>query len=223
MGRVAVQPNAAKSSPSTNLLKTPQSTAKAATPSTALAARSTPAGTTQPQTKEAGNQLLTQPEDLNVDSLFEMDPAALFNVDDMLAAADANGPYTTLHLDEDSSWMIRSSSDSPSINTPDTSAKSSPFAQGSANLENAKIHIDLGVNDLPEAWLATLQGNSIPINAQLSDDLQSLAVELPLEESDNWMTSWYGDMMGPTDFSSSGDSKKPEATVSMSDLMLGNA
>jgi hypothetical protein len=223
MGRVATQTNAAKGSPSTNLLRTPQSTAKAATPGTAMPARPASTSTSQPQTKDAGSERVTQLEDLDVESLFELDPSTIFNVDEMLAAADANGPYTTLDLDDDSSWMLRSSSDSPSINTPDTSAKSSPFAQGSANLENAKIHIDLGVNDLPEAWLATLQGNSLPINAQLSDDLQALNVELPLEESDNWVTSWYGDMMGPTDFGSAGDSKKPEATVNMSDLMLMNS
>ncbi|PVH96761.1 hypothetical protein DM02DRAFT_534575 [Periconia macrospinosa] len=192
MTRVPTQPGI-KSSPSTNLLKTPQTNVKVATPSTGAPAKATPASTTKAAPKEAELPAPLEPEKEDLQPLV---PTSLFDFsyDEVYASLDANGPFTTLDVkDEDNSWALRSRPSSP-LNTPDSSSKDTPSTRQSdiSENDNLQINIDIKDTDLPEGWFAAVQGDALPLDVQLSEDLQNLGVTLPpMDNSD--MMLFYGD------------------------------
>lgn len=195
MARIPTQPGI-KSSPSTNLLKTPQTVAKVATPSTGAPAKATPASTTKPVTK--GPEVVAVPQPEKEEDLQPLVPSSLFDFsyEDTFAALDANAPFTVLDLkDEDNSWALRSRPSSP-INTPDSSSKDTPSTRQSDISENDNLQINLNVKDvdMPDAWMTVLNGDPLPLDTQLSEDLQTLGVGLPPMDSDDMML-FYGDSM----------------------------
>jgi hypothetical protein len=185
MARVATL-NGLKSSPSTNLLKTPQTGAKAGTPSTAAATKATPSTTTKPAVKETGPAVVNDAqkgvEKCPVAQITPIEPS----LGDIFQTLDANGPFTVLDLkDEDTAWVFRA--DSPdetpeetpeSINTPST--RNSDISENDILQINASIG-DSTVKDLPmpDAWLAVLNGDVSGFDATLSNDLSTLGVSLP--------------------------------------------
>ena len=187
MSRVPTQPGI-KSSPSTNLLKTPQATAKVATPSTGGPAKATPASvaTVKPAPKELQPVVVLEaeePQPLLPPSLFD------FSYEEMYSALDANAPFTTLDLkDEDNTWVLRSRPTSP-LDTPDSSAKDTPSTRQSdiSENDNLLINIDMKDADMPDAWRAVLHGEPLPLDAQLSEDLLNLGVTLPPMDNDDMM------------------------------------
>jgi hypothetical protein len=187
-GQMAATPMAR----STSLLKTPQTGTKAGTPSTGAPGKATPvsikATIKEPEPPVKAEQ---------VEELQPLIPASLFDFsyEDVYASLDANGPFTTLDLkDEDNSWALRSRPGSP-INTPDSSSKDTPSTRQSdiSENENLLINIDVKDGDMPDAWLgAAMSGNPLPLDVQLSADLMTLGVELPIMDADDMML-FYGD------------------------------
>jgi hypothetical protein len=115
--------------------------------------------------------------------------------EDTFAAFDANGPFTVLDLkDEDNTWALRSRPASPTA-TPDSSAKDTPSTRTSDISENDNLQINLDM-DMPDAWAMGFNGSALPIDMQLSEDIQSLGVVLPPMDSDDMMLfPSYGDGM----------------------------
>ncbi|KAF2686101.1 hypothetical protein K458DRAFT_416439 [Lentithecium fluviatile CBS 122367] len=188
MTRVPTQPGI-KSSPSTSLLRTPQTTNKVATPSTGVPARATPASVAniKPAPKEPEAPAVAEaeedPQQLLPMNLFD------FSYEEIYSTLDANGTFTTLDLkDEDNSWALRSRPSSP-LDTPDSSAKDTPSTRQSdiSENDNLLINIDIKDMDMPDAWMAALQGEPLPLDAQLSEDLQNLGVTLPPMDNDDMM------------------------------------
>jgi hypothetical protein len=188
MGRMPTQ-TGIKNSPSTNLLKTPQTMAKVATPSTGAQAKATPISAAKTTLKEALPPAPAEPE--KQEEQQPLLPMSLFDYshEDIYSALDANEPFTVLDLkDEDNAWALRSRPSSP-MATPDSSSKDTPSTRQSDISENDNLHIDLNVKDMdmPDAWTMGLYGDALPLDVQLSDDLQTLGVTLPPMDSDDMM------------------------------------
>lgn len=186
MARVPTQ-TGIKGSPSTNLLKTPQTMAKVGTPSTGAHGKATPASIARPAPKEAA----TVPEPEKEEEQQPLLPGSLldFNFDETIAALDANGPFTVLDLkDEDTAWMLRSRPNSPTT-TPESSSKDTPSTRQSdiSENDNLQINIDIKDADMPDAWLAGLYSEGLPMDLQISDDLATLGVVLPPMDSEDMM------------------------------------
>ncbi|PSN67673.1 hypothetical protein BS50DRAFT_347014 [Corynespora cassiicola Philippines] len=194
MTRVPTQ-TGVKSSPSTNLLKTPQTGAKVATPSTGGPTKATPTSMAKPAAKQPENVAVLEPE--KEEDLQPVLPSSLFDFsyDEIYPALDNNGPLTVLDLkDEDASWVLRSRPSSP-IETPDSSTKDTPSTRQSDISENDNLQIRLDIKepvDVPDAWNNALNNNTLPLDAQLSEDLQHLGVTLPPMDQDDMML-FYGD------------------------------
>jgi hypothetical protein len=112
-----------------------------------------------------------------------------YSYEDTFAALDANGPFTVMDLkDEDHAWTLRSRPASPSA-TPESSNKDTPSTRQSDISENDNlfINIDLKDADMPDAWAMTMTGDALPIDLQLSEDLQNLGVVLPPMDSEDMM------------------------------------
>jgi len=185
MTRVPTQ-TGIKSSPSTSLLKTPQTTAKGATPSTGVLSKATPASVAKAAPKSP-----VLPSNQDIQSKVPFVQGSLFDCsyDDIYPLLDANGTFTTLEMkDEDSSWALRSRPSSP-LNTPDSSSKDTPSTRQSDISENDNLHINLNLGDvdMPDAWLTALNGDALPLDTQLSEDIQSLGFTLPAMDSDDMM------------------------------------
>lgn len=186
MARVPTQ-TGFKGSPSTGLLKTPQTSAKVATPSTGAPAKATPSSTTK---------LVHQEPEVQTKLEFETEvapplvPVSLFDFsyDDINSVLDANGPFTTLDMrDEDSAWALRSRPSSP-LDTPDSTSKDTPSTRQSDISENDNLHINLDIKDadMPEAWLS-MSGDVLPLDLMLSQDIEALGVTLPPMDSDEML------------------------------------
>lgn len=186
MARIPTQ-TGIKGSPSTNLLKTPQTTAKVATPGTGTQGKATPASLARPVPKEAP-VVVAEPIKEEEQPLL---PAPLldFSFEEAFTALDANGPFTVLDLkDEDTTWVLRSRPSSPTT-TPESSSKDTPSTRQSDISENDNLHINLDIKDadMPDAWTAGLYGDGLPMDFQLSDDLANLGVMLPPMDSEDMM------------------------------------
>jgi len=187
MTRVPTQPGT-KGSPSTNLLKTPQPTAKGATPSTGPQGKPTPTSFTRPMPKEQPVAVVeTEPEGAQQTLL----PKSLldYSYEDTFFALDANQAFTALDLkDEDAAWALRSQPASPST-TPGSSAKDTPSTRQSdiSENDNLLINLDLKDGDIPDAWAGGLCGDGFPLDLQLSDDMQSLGVLLPPMDTEDML------------------------------------
>jgi hypothetical protein len=197
MTRVPTQ-TGMKSSPVTNFLKTPQAMGKAPTPGTNAFTKATPTSMPRPAPKEQQPVIATEPE--KEEEQQPLMPLSLldYSYEDTFAALDANGPFTVLDLkDEDTTWALRSRPASP-MTTPDSSAKDTPSTRTSDISENDNLHINLDLKDMdmPDAWAMGFNGNALPIDMQLSEDMQSLGVMLPPMDSDDMMLfPSYGDGM----------------------------
>lgn len=186
MARIPTQ-TGIKGSPSTNLLKTPQTMAKVTTPGTGTQGKATPASIARPAPKEA-TVAVAEPIKEEEQPLLPM-PLPDFSFEDTFAALDANGPYTVLDLkDEDTTWVLRSRPSSPTT-TPESSSKDTPSTRQSDISENDNLHINLDIKDadMPDAWAVGLYGDGVPMDFQLSDDLASLGVMLPPMDSEDMM------------------------------------
>jgi hypothetical protein len=187
MARVPTQPGM-KSSPSTSLLRTPQTTAKVATPSTGAPTKATPASVANNKPAPKEPEVLVPETEADLQPLV---PMSLFDFsyEEIYATLDANAPFTTLDLkDEDNSWVLRSRPSSP-LDTPDSSAKDTPSTRQSDISENDNLFINIDIKDadMPEAWRAALHGDPLPLDAQLSEDLQNLGMALPPMDNDDMM------------------------------------
>ncbi|KAJ4993670.1 hypothetical protein SVAN01_00724 [Stagonosporopsis vannaccii] len=185
MARIPTQ-TGIKNSPSANLLKTPQAIAKAATPSTGPQAKPTPTSAAKLAAKEPAPVLAAEPE--KSQDMQPMFPASLLDCsyEETFATLDANGPFTVLDLkDVDNTWVVRSRPSSPT-QTPDSSAKDTPSTRQSDISENDNLQISLDM-DMPDAWMMGMNGDVLPLDMQLSDDLQTLGVSLPPMDSDEMM------------------------------------
>ena len=191
MARVPTQ-TGVKDSPSSNLLKTPQAMTKVATPGSGARGKPTPASIPKSAPKE---QQATAPEPVPKEEEQKpqqpMLPMSLldYSYEDTFAALDANGPFTVMDLkDEDHAWTLRSRPASPSA-TPESSNKDTPSTRQSDISENDNlfINIDLKDADMPDAWAMTMTGDALPIDLQLSEDLQNLGVVLPPMDSEDMM------------------------------------
>lgn len=183
MNRVPTQPGI-KGSPSTNLLKTPQTITKGATPQS----KATPAALARPIPKE---QPVAVPEPVLEDTQQALLPLSLldYSYEDTFAALDANRPFTVLDLkDEDAAWALRSRPASPST-TPESSSKDTPSTRQSdiSENDNLLINIDLKDADVPDAWTVGLYGDALPLDMQLSEDMQNLGVMLPPMDTEDMM------------------------------------
>jgi hypothetical protein len=192
MARVPTQ-TGVKDSPSSNLLKTPQTMTKVATPGSGARGKATPASIPKPPPKE---QQAPIPEPAMKEEEQPMLPMSLldYSYEDTFAALDANGPFTVLDLkDEDNTWALRSRPASPST-TPESSSKDTPSTRQSdiSENDNLMINIDLKDAEMPDLWV---YGEDV--NMQLSEDLQSLGVCLPPMDSEDMML--FPDMGGMMD------------------------
>ena len=191
MARVPTQPGV-KSSPSTHLLKTPQTGAKVATPSTSAPAKATPSSITKPSAKEtslvaaANTQVEEDKQPFVPLSILD------YSYDDVYGALDSGDPFTVLDIkDEDTSWALR---DPSPWQTPESSTKDTPSTRQSdiSENDNLQINIDIKDTDMPDAWLAAQNGEALPLDAQLSEDIQNLGVTLPPLNDDDMML-FYGE------------------------------
>jgi hypothetical protein len=194
MARVTTQ-TGIKGSPSTNLLKTPQTSGKVATPSTGVPGKPTPASVNKAARKESEVQPKVELEaeeqapPLVPRSLFD------FSYDDIYSVLDANGPLTTLDMrDEDNSWALRSRPSSP-LDTPDSTSKDTPSTRQSdiSENDNLQINIDLKDADMPEAWLNMTE--ALPLDLMLSQDIEALGVTLPSMDNDDMMLFYPDSVM----------------------------
>jgi hypothetical protein len=189
MGRIPTQ-TGLKSSPSHNLLKTPQTMVKVATPGTGAQAKATPTSAAKMTLKETLPAVPSEPEKAD-EQQQPLIPMSLFDYshEDIYAALDANDAFTVLDLkDEDNAWVLRSRPSSP-MTTPESSNKDTPSTRQSDISENDNLHIDLNMKDveMPDAWTMGVYGDALPLDMQLSDDLQTLGVTLPPMDSDDMM------------------------------------
>ncbi|KAK1915997.1 hypothetical protein P3342_003812 [Pyrenophora teres f. teres] len=189
MARVPTQ-TGVKDSPSANLLKTPQAMTKVGTPGSGARGKATPASIPKSAPKE---QQVAAPEPAVKEDEEQqpMLPMSLldYSYEDTFAALDANRPFTVLDLkDEDNAWALRSRPASPST-TPESSAKDTPSTRQSdiSENDNLLINLDLKDTDMPDAWAVGMYGDAIPMDMQLSEDLQSLGVMLPPMDSEDMM------------------------------------
>lgn len=192
MAFVPTQPGM-KGSPVTNFLRTPQAMTKVATPGSGAHAKATPTSMPRPAPKE---QVVAAPEPVKEEEQPIMPMSLLdYSYEDTFAALDANGPFTCADLnDEEKTWMLRSRPASPTA-TPDSSAKDTPSTRTSDISENDNLHINLDM-DMPDAWAMGFNGNALPLDMQLSEDMQSLGVMLPPMDNDDMMLfPNYGDNM----------------------------
>ncbi|KAF1935636.1 hypothetical protein EJ02DRAFT_460202 [Clathrospora elynae] len=186
MARVSTQ-TGVKDSPFANLLVTPQAMTKVATPGSGARGKATPAGIARAAPKEQPSAV---PEPVKEEEQ-PMLPMSLldYSYEDTFAALDANGPFTVLDLkDEDTTWALRSRPTSPST-TPESSSKDTPSTRQSdiSENDNILINIDFKDADMPDAWAVGFYGDALPIDMQLSDDLQNLGVMLPPMDSEDMM------------------------------------
>ncbi|KAH7070639.1 hypothetical protein BKA63DRAFT_82093 [Paraphoma chrysanthemicola] len=196
MARVPTQ-TGMKSSPVANFLKTPQTMAKAATPGSGAHAKATPTSMPRPAPKEPHPVPSAEPD--KAEEQQPLMPMSLldYSYEDTFAALDANGPFTCLDLkDEDTTWALRSRPVSP-MTTPDSSAKDTPSTRTSDISENDNLHINLDLDmSMPDAWAMGLTNNALPLDMQLSEDLQNLGVMLPdMDNDDMLLFPAYGDGM----------------------------
>ena len=190
MARVPTQ-TGVKDSPSANLLKTPQAMTKVGTPGSGARGKATPASIPKSAPKE---QQVAAPEPAvkeEEEQQQPMLPMSLldYSYEDTFAALDANGPFTVLDLkDEDNAWALRSRPASPST-TPESSAKDTPSTRQSdiSENDNLLINLDLKDTDMPDAWAVGMYGDALPMDLQLSEDLQNLGVMLPPMDSEDMM------------------------------------
>lgn len=191
MSRVPTQPGI-KSSPSTSMLKTPQATGKVTTPSTGVPAKATPASVVKPALKEA-EQPIPMEEDEESRQFFPAMSLLDCSYDDIYRAFDAKKTFTILDLkDEDNSWALREISP---LATPDSSSKDTPSTRQSDISENDKLDINIDIKDyqpVPSAWYLAMQGDPLPLDRQLSDDIQLLGLSLPPQDPDDYL-AFYGD------------------------------
>jgi hypothetical protein len=175
MARISTQPGT-KSSPSANLLKTPQMGAKAATPSTGAPAKATPVSAAKAVAKEtapaapsgnfgdfnAGIDLM----DVPYDRVFQM-----------------GDDFTTLTLPGDDSWVHQDgalgadSSESPDSNsspkhTPST--RQSDISESDNVLINLTLDDDATMTDVPAAWMNLDNGAMASFDPYLQMDLDAL-------------------------------------------------
>jgi hypothetical protein len=194
MARVPTQ-TGMKGSP-VAFLKTPQAMTKGATPNAGTQAKATPTSMPRPAPKEHQPVAAAEPEKEEEEAQ-PLLPMSLFDYsyEDTFAALDANGPFTVLDLkDEDTTWALRSRPASP-MTTPESSAKDTPSTRTSDISENDNLHINLDM-DMPDAWAMGFNGNALPVDMQLSEDMQTLGVVLPPMDSDDMMLfPTYGDGM----------------------------
>ncbi|KAF2450060.1 hypothetical protein P171DRAFT_351593 [Karstenula rhodostoma CBS 690.94] len=195
MARVPTQ-TGIKGSPSTNLLKTPQTSIKVATPSTGAPGKPTLASISKAPHKESETQPKVEVE--VEEEAPPLVPASLFDFsyDDIYAVLDSNGPLTTLDLkDEDNSWALRSRPSSP-LNTPDSTSKDTPSTRQSdiSENDNLQIHIDIKDADMPDAWL-NMPSNGLPLDLMLSQDIEALGVTLPAMDNDDMMLFYPDSVM----------------------------
>ena len=188
MSRIPTQPGL-KGSPSTHLLKTPQGLTKTATPSTIAQGKTSSASASKVVLKEQP-PVVPEPEK-EQDQKEPLLPMSLldYSYEDTFAALDANGPFTMLDLkDEDTTWALRSRPASPST-TPESSSKDTPSTRQSdiSESDNLLINIDVKDADMPDAWAAGIFGDGLPLDVQLSDDLQNLGVMLPPMDTEDMM------------------------------------
>ncbi|KAK7183250.1 hypothetical protein DPSP01_011806 [Paraphaeosphaeria sporulosa] len=194
MARVPTQ-TGIKGSPSTNLLKTPQTSIKVATPSTGAPGKPTPASNKAPH-KESEAQPKVEVE--TEEEVPPLVPVSLFDFsyDDIYAVLDTNGPLTTLDVkDEDNSWALRSRPSSP-LDTPDSTSKDTPSTRQSdiSENDNLQINIDIKDADMPEAWL-NMTGDALPLDLMLSQDIEALGVTLPAMDNDDMMLFYPDSVM----------------------------
>jgi hypothetical protein len=191
MTRVPTQ-TGVKDSPSSNLLKTPQAMTKVTTPGSGARGKPTPASIPKSVPKE---QQPTAPEPVVHEEEQKPQQPILpmslldYSYEDTFAALDANGPFTVLDLkDEDNTWALRSRPASPSA-TPESSNKDTPSTRQSdiSENDNLLINIDLKDAEMPDAWAINLSGDVLPMDLQLSEDLQNLGVILPPMDSEDMM------------------------------------
>ncbi|KAF5852140.1 hypothetical protein GGP41_000897 [Bipolaris sorokiniana] len=190
MARVPTQ-TGIKDSPSSNLLKTPQTMTKVTTPGSGARGKATPVSIPKSVPKEqqvAASEPAAKEEEQQQQPLL---PMSLLDCsyEDTFAALDANGPFTVLDLkDEDNAWALRSRPASPST-TPESSSKDTPSTRQSdiSENDNLVISIDLKDADMPDAWAVGMYGDALPVDLQLSEDLQNLGVMLPPMDSEDMM------------------------------------
>jgi hypothetical protein len=184
MTRIPTQPGM-KSSPATTLLKTPQTMAKVATPTSGSHAKATPTSMPRPAPKDIQQPAAEPPMKEEEQPLLPMSLLD-YSYEDTFATLDANGPFSVLDLkDEDNTWAIRSRPASP-MTTPDSSAKDTPSTRTSDISENDNLQISVDM-DMPDAWAMGLYADALPFNMRLSDDMQNLGVVLPDMDSDDMM------------------------------------
>lgn len=190
MARVPTQ-TGVKDSPSSNLLKTPQTMTKVTTPGSGARGKATPASIPKSVPKEqqaAASEPAAKEEEQQQQPLLPMSLLD-YSYEDTFAALDANGPFTVLDLkDEDNAWALRSRPASPST-TPESSSKDTPSTRQSdiSENDNLVISIDLKDADMPDAWAVGMYGDALPVDLQLSEDLQNLGVMLPPMDSEDMM------------------------------------
>jgi hypothetical protein len=192
MARVPTQ-TGVKDSPSSNLLKTPQTMTKVTTPGSGARGKATPASIPKsvPKEQQMAAPEPTVKEEEQQQQQHPMLPMSLldYSYEDTFAALDANGPFTVLDLkDEDTAWALRSRPASPST-TPESSSKDTPSTRQSdiSENDNLVISIDLKDADMPDAWAVGMYGDALPVDLQLSEDLQNLGVMLPPMDSEDMM------------------------------------
>jgi hypothetical protein len=121
-----------------------------------------------------------------------------YSYEDTFATLDANGPFTVLDLnDEDNTWALRSRPASP-MTTPESSAKDTPSTRTSdiSENDNLQINLDMGYADVPDAWNLGFADGLLPMDYKLSEDMQSLGMQLPPMSSEDMMLfPSYGSMM----------------------------
>lgn len=184
---VPAQPGT-KGSPSNNLLKTPQAMSKGATPSTGPQGKPTLSTFARPMPKEPSVAVVEPESEATQQVLLPMSLLD-YSYEDTFAALDASQTFTALDLkDEDTAWALRSRPASPST-TPESSSKDTPSTRQSdiSENDNLLINLDLKDADVPDAWAGGLCGDGLPLDMQLSDDMQSLGVILPPMDTEDMM------------------------------------
>jgi hypothetical protein len=185
-----------KDSPSTNLLKTPQTVTKAATPSSGALAKATPLSGPKPLPKEADQPLVSQaPAEHEKEAFAPLDLGDIFQ-------DYGSMDITVLDLkDQDDSWVFRSDTpakttpDSSPKHTPDSTFKNTPTTRQSDISENDNLQMNIELegaetqdSDMadsewrPPAWHRLEAGDFSqwpPLDAQVCDDISRLGVLLP--------------------------------------------
>jgi hypothetical protein len=185
----------AKGSPSTNLLKTPQTGAKAATPSTTAPGKATPASVAKPVSKEAGPSVGKGADEESESLPFA--PLDLQMMEDPSATEIFNN-LTVLDLhDQDNTWALRDDSPprttpgSTHEDTPESNFRNTPTTRKSDISENDNLRMEIDLEDpdanwAPTAWVALQEGTGWwpPFNPQVSRDMDLLGVPMPNAEQE---------------------------------------